>query len=440
MIHLLQGCCRLRHSMSRAVACQRGGRYAQRIELRLHQLGLSGIQTFGVFILVCEEIVGIMEEERGCRGRRLNGSQSALLAPFRSCGRHESTHARVFIRRGQGTLIVEHARAQDGTLHLTALVGITSTGSIFVGGYPAIANSQRCCCRTTGEACHHHIAIQSQAVTYATHGTDGRLHLAGSIGVDLDGSQTLVGTTRILALSPVAILGMVAHSPGEANSRGSLDEAVFELPPEIGQVHACVLVVGGVAAAIGEAHHHGNGMRGVGGIDQVQIERVASRSLVVIRIVVHAGVVLIVRDVTLDAVALHQDIGTRRRTADSTEPAVLQTAVDGDDVLVQRRRHSLLAPGIVELYHLPALLAQPRHIVGIRVLTNLLETEVLQIHYRHRLPAGIGSRLRGSLRGGIVDSTTRRGTGPLPRGSHRHIGCKQPQACHIPHREKATFL
>ena len=46
--------------------------------------------------------------------------------------------------------------------------------------------------------------------------------LDGCIGIDLNGPQTLVATTRIFALSPVAIFGMVAHGPIESTGRPAL--------------------------------------------------------------------------------------------------------------------------------------------------------------------------------------------------------------------------
>ena len=73
----------------------------------------------------------------------------------------------------------------------------------------------------------------------------------------------------------------------------------------------------------------------------------------------------------------------------ATELATLKAAVDGYDVLVQLGRYRLLAMCIVQLYHLIALAAQPRYVIGIVILANLQTAKVFHIDYRHRLSVSV---------------------------------------------------
>ena len=223
---------------------------------------------------------------------------------------------------------------------------------------------------------------------------------------------------------------MIAYGPGKADSRSALNEAVVEGTPEIGQIHTLMLVGirqfaiagGGKTVAIGEGDQHGYRTRRIGGIDQIEVERVASGGMIGIRIIVDRWIVMVVRDVAMDAITFHQDIGAPGGTRLSTELAALQAAVDGNDVLVQHWRHRLVAMTIVELYDLPALLAQPSHIVGITDLSYLLKTEVLQIHHRHRFTTLISRCRPHRLRNGIVDRRSCDVTIPLTCRRHRHTG------------------
>ena len=113
--------------MAAAVSRQRLGLHAQLVEAGLHQLRLSGIEALRVFVLVGIEIVGVMVEKRGRRSIGLDSGQSPLLFPRQSRLRHIGAHTGIFVGRGQGILIVEHARTQHSTLHQTALVGKPAT-------------------------------------------------------------------------------------------------------------------------------------------------------------------------------------------------------------------------------------------------------------------------------------------------------------------------
>ena len=109
---------------------------------------------------------------------------------------------------------------------------------------------------------------------------------------------------------------MVAHRPGKTYSRRSLYETVLESSPIVRQIQTLVLigicqfpiVVGGKAATVGKGDHYGYLHRRIGGIYQVQIEPVALAVLIDIGIVVNGRVIVIIGDVTLYAVALHQNV------------------------------------------------------------------------------------------------------------------------------------
>ena len=105
---------------------------------------------------------------------------------------------------------------------------------------------------------------------------------------------------------------MVAYRPGKAYGSSPLYETVFKGTPRIGQEHALMLVgigqltaaVGGIAVAIGERHQHRHLCRRVGRIDQVQVEPVALTVLIHVRIIIYGGVIVVVRNVAVDAITL----------------------------------------------------------------------------------------------------------------------------------------
>ena len=92
---------------------------------------------------------------------------------------------------------------------------------------------------------------------------------------------------------------MVAHGPCKTDGSGTFDEAVLELSPGVGQVHALMLVgigqfaiaVGGEAIAVGERDQNRHGTRRIGRIDKIKIERIADIVFIDIGKVVDAWVV-----------------------------------------------------------------------------------------------------------------------------------------------------
>jgi hypothetical protein len=69
--------------------------------------------------------------------------------------------------------------------------------------------------------------------------------------------------------------------------------------------------VRGTAVAIGKGNHHRNLMRGIGGIDQIQKERIALTTLIAVWIVINRRVVKIIGNVALETIALHEDVRPR---------------------------------------------------------------------------------------------------------------------------------
>ena len=156
------------------------------------------------------------------------------------------------------------------------------------------------------------------------------------------------------------------------------------------------------AIAIGKSYQDWYRDCRIGRIDKIQVKRIALTVFIGIRIVINTGVILIIGYITADSIALHKYIGTRWGAGLSTKLPLLKTTIDGYDILVQLRGNRFLALRIVDFDNLPAVFAQPSHIVSITDLTDILEAEIFKINHRHWFPINILRWCRRCRRGCVL--------------------------------------
>ncbi len=158
---------------------------------------------------------------------------------------------------------------------------------------------------------------------------------------------------------------------------------------------------GCITVGVGEGEEHGDGCGGRGWVDDVHIERIAlAFGIGRTGPIVDGGIVEVIADVTTNAVALHEDVGTNGRDGrESAHGALVQLVVDGDDVLIDGGRDGLGVALIVETDDTIAFVDHGLDIFVVGMLGDLLETKVLEIYDGHVLAVavfqGIGGRKGG---------------------------------------------